>query len=182
MVPTYLSELAPTRIRGAIGICSQLAFAIALFVSQVLGVRQLLGGYHYWPGLFGLAVVPLVVQAILLFWCEESPRYLYIHCARRDAAKAVLQRLRALIDVDAELEELESERRSQTIMEESTKLRHFIGIREVRRPLLVGIAAHLSQQLCGINAIFAYSGSIFHGAGMTRDASSYATIGVCSVM
>jgi len=43
LVPMYLTEIAPVNIRGAMGVLHQLALTCGILVSQLLGLRQLLG-------------------------------------------------------------------------------------------------------------------------------------------
>ena len=43
LVPTYLSEISPTNLRGATGVIHQLNLTIGILVAQLLGFRQLLG-------------------------------------------------------------------------------------------------------------------------------------------
>ncbi len=45
LVPTYLSEIAPTNLRGATGVIHQLNLTIGILVAQFLGFRQLLGTF-----------------------------------------------------------------------------------------------------------------------------------------
>ena len=40
LVPIYLSELSPVRLRGSAGALHQVAITAALFLSQVLGFRM----------------------------------------------------------------------------------------------------------------------------------------------
>jgi hypothetical protein len=49
----YVSEIAPLNLRGALGTVNQLAVTVGLFVSQVLGINQLLGSSTAWPTLLG---------------------------------------------------------------------------------------------------------------------------------
>lgn len=45
---------------------------------QVLGLESMLGTATLWPLLLGITVLPALLQLILLPFCPESPRYLYI--------------------------------------------------------------------------------------------------------
>lgn len=44
----------------------------------MLGLESLLGTASLWPLLLGLTVLPALLQLVLLPFCPESPRYLYI--------------------------------------------------------------------------------------------------------
>ncbi|XP_054392107.2 solute carrier family 2, facilitated glucose transporter member 4 isoform X5 [Pongo abelii] len=78
LVPMYVGEIAPTHLRGALGTLNQLAIVIGILIAQVLGLESLLGTASLWPLLLGLTVLPALLQLVLLPFCPESPRYLYI--------------------------------------------------------------------------------------------------------
>ena len=46
LVPTYLSEIAPSILRGQIGVLAQLFITLGILVAQLLGFRQILGNYY----------------------------------------------------------------------------------------------------------------------------------------
>ena len=53
LCPMYISEIAPTNIRGALGTINQLAVTIGLLLSQILGFGEILGSDKLWPYLLG---------------------------------------------------------------------------------------------------------------------------------
>lgn len=50
----------------------------ACLLPQVLGLESMLGTATLWPLLLALTVLPALLQLVLLPFCPESPRYLYI--------------------------------------------------------------------------------------------------------
>ncbi|XP_068780140.1 solute carrier family 2, facilitated glucose transporter member 4-like isoform X2 [Struthio camelus] len=76
LVPMYVGEIAPTRLRGALGTLHQLAVVLGILLAQVLGLEALLGGPGRWPLLLALGLGPAALQLLLLPFCPESPRYL----------------------------------------------------------------------------------------------------------
>lgn len=44
----------------------------------MLGLESMLGTATLWPLLLGITVLPAFLQLVLLPFCPESPRYLYI--------------------------------------------------------------------------------------------------------
>lgn len=46
LVPMYLTEIAPVNIRGAMGIAHQFALTCGILLSNVFGIRQLLGMHN----------------------------------------------------------------------------------------------------------------------------------------
>ena len=87
LVPMYISEIAPLTLRGGLGTVNQLAVTVGLFISQVLGVENLLGNDKGWPYLLGIAVFPSILQMALLPICPESPRHLLISKGQEEAAR-----------------------------------------------------------------------------------------------
>ncbi|XP_028911174.1 solute carrier family 2, facilitated glucose transporter member 4 [Ornithorhynchus anatinus] len=174
LVPMYVGEIAPTHLRGALGTLNQLAIVIGILIAQVLGLDSLLGTMDLWPLLLGLTVLPAGLQLLLLPFCPESPRYLYISRNLEGPARKSLKRLTGWADVSGALAELKEEKR-QLEREQPLSLPQLLRSRIHRQPLLIAVVLQLSQQLSGINAVFYYSTSIFESAGVGQPA--YATIG-----
>lgn len=181
VAPTYVSEVAPVRLRGGFGTVNQLAVTFGLVISQVLGIDSVLGTADRWSILLGLAVIPSAVQLLALITCPESPRYLLIAQRDEESARTALVRLRGTDDVEAEIAEMHAEDRSQRT-DESVSLLSLFTVRALRLPLIVGIVMHLSQQFSGINAVLYYSTAIFQRAGLEVEAARLATVGVGGVM
>ncbi|KAG8507144.1 Solute carrier family 2, facilitated glucose transporter member 4 [Galemys pyrenaicus] len=191
LVPMYVGEIAPTHLRGALGTLNQLAIVIGILIAQVLGLESLLGTATLWPLLLGITVLPALLQLVLLPFCPESPRYLYIIRNLEGPARKSLKRLTGWADVSGALAELKEEKRKLE-RERPLSLLQLLGSRTHRQPLVIAIVLQLSQQLSGINAVrmqhplgragvgniprvFYYSTSIFETAGVGQPA--YATIG-----
>lgn len=65
-----------------LGTVSQLGTTIGILLSQILGLKEILGTKDGWPFLFGFAFIPAVLQLMFLPFCPESPRYLLISRGR----------------------------------------------------------------------------------------------------
>ncbi|CAJ1074351.1 solute carrier family 2%2C facilitated glucose transporter member 2-like [Xyrichtys novacula] len=178
LVPMYIGEIAPKAYRGALGTLHQLAVVTGILISQVLGLDFVLGNDDMWPVLLGLSGAPAVLQSVLLFFCPESPRYLYILRNQEQEAKKILLRLKGAYDPSADLEEMRKEK-EESDREARVSILSLIRSSVYRQQLLVALMMHLSQQLSGINAIFYYSTSIFSQAGVAEPV--YATIGVGAI-
>ncbi|XP_027713046.1 solute carrier family 2, facilitated glucose transporter member 4 [Vombatus ursinus] len=174
LVPMYVGEIAPTHLRGALGTLNQLAIVTGILVAQVLGLDSMLGTETLWPLLMSLTVLPTLLQLVLLPFCPESPRYLYIIRNLEGPARKSLKQLTGWADVSGALAELKEEKR-QLEREQPLSLLQLLRSRTHRQPLVIAIVLQLSQQLSGINAVFYYSTSIFESAGVGQPA--YATIG-----
>ncbi|XP_076263773.1 glucose transporter 1 isoform X4 [Rhynchophorus ferrugineus] len=181
LVPMYISEISPLNLRGGLGTVNQLAVTVGLLVSQVLGIEQILGTNEGWPLLLGLAVVPALLQLLLLPICPESPRYLLITKQWEEEARRALRRLRASNQVEEDIEEMRAEERAQQ-SESSISMLELICSPTLRTPLIIGIVMQLSQQLSGINAVFYYSTDLFESSGLTPESAKFATIGIGCIM
>ncbi|XP_044273138.1 solute carrier family 2, facilitated glucose transporter member 4 isoform X1 [Varanus komodoensis] len=178
LVPMYIGEISPTNLRGALGTLNQLAIVIGILLAQVLGLETLLGTPLLWPLLLGITVVPSVLQLLILPFCPESPRFLYIIRNKESKAKDSLKRLTGLVDVSAALNEMKEEKRRMDL-ERKVSIPQLFRSRIYRQPLLIAVVLQLSQQLSGINAVFYYSTDIFTKAGLQEPI--YATIGAGAV-
>ncbi|KAM9311236.1 solute carrier family 2, facilitated glucose transporter member 4 [Gastrophryne carolinensis] len=174
LVPMYVGEISPTHLRGALGTLHQLSLVIGILVAQVLGLDVFLGTRWRWSALFWVTLVPAALQSVLLPFCPESPRFLYIVCEQEGQARTSLRRLTGLADVSDALAEMKEEKR-QMDMEQKVSILQIFRSRTYRQPIIVAIILQLSQQLSGINAIFYYSTDIFSKAGVEQPI--YATIG-----
>ena len=47
LVPTYLSEISPSALRGRTGVMAQLFITLGILAGQILGFRELLGNIKY---------------------------------------------------------------------------------------------------------------------------------------
>ena len=74
LVPLYITEVVPVRIRGGMGIFNQLAVTFGIFMSMILGLNNILGSINKWPILVSFTAIPSVLQTILLLTIPESPR------------------------------------------------------------------------------------------------------------
>lgn len=54
---------------------------------QVLGLEVFLGTSSRWPALFWVTLVPAALQSVLLPFCPESPRFLYLVCEQESQAR-----------------------------------------------------------------------------------------------
>ena len=80
LVPMYLTEISPVNFRGAMGVLHQFALTCGILVSQIIGIRQILGK-HIWltfgkSGVnnFILATISLIlkVKDIAIFAAKNS--------------------------------------------------------------------------------------------------------------
>ena len=66
---------------------NQLALVFGILLSNVLGIKEVLGTTNLWPVLVGLILVPIVLHVALFFVGVESPKYLFLNLNKREETK-----------------------------------------------------------------------------------------------
>ncbi|KAM4578413.1 solute carrier family 2, facilitated glucose transporter member 11-like isoform 3-T3 [Fundulus diaphanus] len=174
--PLYLGEIAPTALRGAMGMGTSVFITGGILTGQVMGLKEILGKEEYWPILLSTTCIPAVLQLLILPWFPESPRYLLIDKGDEEACKKALRQLHGLVDCDGALEDIEKER-SNLAGVYAKKPWELFTDRSLRWQLLTIILLNAAQQLNGINAIYFYADYVFRQSGIPMDKIPYATVG-----
>ena len=99
LAPMYITEVSPTNLRGSMGSVVQLSITIAILFAQVLGLNFLFGTAERWPLMFAFAVIPAVLQLIVLPCLPESPKNTLINRDNFEQAEKDLRRIRQRFDV-----------------------------------------------------------------------------------
>ncbi len=167
-VPVYLSEIAPTEIRGAISSLNQLMVVVGILVASI--VNAALASSGAWRVMLGAAVVPSLALLVGMAFMPETPRFL-VHSGEEDEARDVLESVRP--DEPAEREigairEVEEQVSDAGIRE--------LGAKWVRPALLVAIGLGVFQQLIGINTIVYYAPTTLTKVGYGNTGAIYANI------
>lgn len=179
--PTYVSEVAPLRLRGAFGTVNQLAVALGLVGGQILGIDVILGSDENWPWLLGMAIIPSVLQCIMLPFAPESPRFLLLAVRDEEKARIALTKIRGTSQINDEINDMHVEDQAAR-QEDKFSVADLFSIKSLRTPLIIGMVMHLSQQWGGINAVLYYSTTIFQTAGLEEETARLASIGVGSIL
>jgi sugar porter (SP) family MFS transporter len=163
IVPMYLSEVSPPRIRGAVVFLFQLAITVGLMSAFV--VNYLFAAIESWRWMFAVAVVPSIVLGITMLTLPDSPRWLVLR-GREDEAKTNLRRLRGSSDIANELSDIKD-----SVSRTSGGLRVLFTARFF--PLVViTVGLFEFQQLTGINTVFYYAPTIFEAGGFSDKAGA----------
>ncbi|AHK30688.1 sugar transporter [Rhodococcus opacus PD630] len=177
IAPTYISEIAPARYRGALASLQQLAITLGIFAALLSDavLQNAAGGasnelwlnLEAWRWMFIVGVVPAVVYGILALMIPESPRYLVGKHLDQEAAD-ILANITGEVDPQERVSEIRL-----TLRHESTA--SFDDIRGPKfglQPIVwVGIFMAIFQQFVGINAIFYYSTTLWKSVGFTENES-----------
>ena len=177
VVPLYLSEIAPTEVRGAIASLNQLMIVSGILVAFI--VNAILASSGDWRLMLGLAAVPSVVLFVGMLFMPETPRYL-VHAGQEDTAHEVLEDLPGDERPQERIKEI---REVDSEEQEETGLRGLLKAKWVRPALLVATGLAVFQQLVGINTIIYYAPTTLTNVGFAKTTAIYANliIGVINV-
>ncbi|ORY01024.1 general substrate transporter [Basidiobolus meristosporus CBS 931.73] len=119
-IPTYIAETSTNRMRGTMGILFESSQMLGILLAQAFCL--FFNGVPGWRWLMGATIAPAAIQAVLLCFCKETPRYL-IMTGRLDEAKDVLEKLRFGYDTENEFQEmLDAQRGDSSTPTSSTQL------------------------------------------------------------
>ncbi|KAI5660880.1 hypothetical protein M9H77_20203 [Catharanthus roseus] len=103
LVPLYISETAPSEIRGLLNTLPQFTGSAGMLLSYCMIFGMSLTPSPSWKLMLGVLSIPSLLYFLLtVFFLPESPRWL-VSKGRMLEAKRVLQRLRGREDVSGEM-------------------------------------------------------------------------------
>ncbi|XP_032686187.1 solute carrier family 2, facilitated glucose transporter member 3-like isoform X2 [Odontomachus brunneus] len=179
LLPMYLTEIAPLKLRGAVGVLCQLGITCGVLMGQIAGLDNVLGTSETWNIMLA-SFAPLCVGALfLIFTLPESPKYLYIIKGQQGKALKELSRLRNMdiMLLQNELAGLQKELQKRSTTENTWSIKRVLSDPTLRLPLFLVCFMQFGQQLSGINAVFYYSNAILQTAGFDMTEAEYATLG-----
>ena len=171
LVPSYISESAPTDVRGSLSSLFQLAITLGILIAYLVNAAFATSEDWRWP--VGLAFVPALVLFAGMYFLPETPRWL-VSKDRDDEARRVLSHTRTEEEIEQELQEIR-----QTEDEEAEQAGYGELLASWVRPVLVvGIGLAVFQQFVGINTVIYYAPTIIKSTGLANVASVLATVGI----
>ncbi|KAF2480992.1 MFS transporter [Neohortaea acidophila] len=173
VVPLYIAEIAPTKVRGRLIGLNNMSITGGQVVSYGIGAA-FAHTDNGWRWMVGLGAVPAIILACLLPFCPESPRQL-IYRGQLDKAEIVLlkiykgaslEQVRAKVAlISAACEEAKelngNESRWSKIKRLHTDPANF-------RALVVACGLMVISQLSGFNTLMYYSSTLFALVGFSN--------------
>lgn len=165
IVPLYLSETAPAKIRGSMGTLFQLMITIGIFLISLTNVfiaKVFINPATSLPLMFLTISFFAAFMFIGAFLLPESPRWLMLKGRKDETLKVLNKTLNTQEEINLEIKEIE----------ETLHNRKEAGIGIIFKGyffkvLVVGILLQVFQQLVGINMMIYYAPEIFGYAGIT---------------
>jgi len=170
LVPIYLGELAPPTLRGMLGTLTQFAMVVGILASDLLAFS--LATESRWRLLFSVTVIIALAQLLCAPWLLESPRWLLNRDPSSRKARFIIKKLRGMRydhEVDTEIDHFVSAMKAQKVdtLDDSANpgsgLYAMFQDKSLKLLVVSCLVLQISQQLCGINAVFYYSTSFFEG-------------------
>ena len=157
VVPVFVAESAPARVRGALLAGYQVATVFGIIRGYL--ASYLLADSRDWRWMLALAAVPAMLVALLLLRMPDTARW-YLAKGRTDEARRALQRVEPDTDVDRELAEISAALADETGGSFGEMLR-----RPYLRATVFVVALGFFIQITGVNAIVYYSPRLFDAMG-----------------
>ncbi|WP_123053689.1 sugar porter family MFS transporter [Clostridium sp. JN-1] len=166
---TYISEIAPSHIRGRLSSIYQFACGIGIitvyFVNAGImnGVDPAWKISTGWRLILGLGGVPALLYLLVLLPIPESPRWL-IGKGKNEEAQSILKKISGTVEANKEVDIIKNSIKAN----EKNSWDDFKSPK-VKKALKVGIILAVLQQLVGINVIIYYAPQVFKAAGAGGD-------------
>lgn len=171
VVPLYLSEISPQKVRGMLVSLYQLAITAGILFSYLINRIFALTEYN-WRWMLGSGLIPAVILLVGISFLGDTPRWL-ISKKREAEAKEIFKKIDPDADADSHIKEIQT-----TIKHARRRSKHTFQS-WMLMPVIVGIGMMFMQICTGINTIIYYTATIFKAAGFSNTIGAlYATIGV----
>jgi sugar porter (SP) family MFS transporter len=176
LVPVYLAEMSPTRIRGRLSTLNQLMIISGILLAYIIDYI-FVDADNGWRMMLGFATIP---SALLFFgglFLPESPRWL-VNKGKEAIAHKILMSLR---DNEHEAEQEISDIKKTVVGEEIKSLKNLFQ-KWVRPSLVIGVGLAIFQQIIGCNTVIYYAPTIFTNIGLGSQAALLGTMGIGTLM
>ncbi|SHK37865.1 MFS transporter, sugar porter (SP) family [Selenomonas ruminantium] len=155
LVPAYMSEMSPARLRGRLSGINQTMIVSGMLLSYVVDfLLKDMPETLAWRLMLSLAAVPAVILFLGVLRLPESPRFLVRH-GKIAEARQVLGFIREKDEVDAELRDIQETAQEETAAAANTSLSTLLSDK-YRYLVTAGVGVAAFQQFQGANAIFYY--------------------------
>ena len=178
VVPLYLAEIAPTRMRGSFITMYQFMITLGIFI--VFLSNSIIGTYfHSWRLMLLFITIPSIIMLIGVIFIPKSPRWLVLKGKIKEAESVLEKTRETQEEVKIELEEITKSIANEGAVQQSgwmmLKNPYFVKV------LLLGVFIMILTQFSGINAIIYYSGDIFKRVGFANPSTATVIMGLINI-
>ena len=161
-VPLYISEISPTKNRGALVTMNQLMITIGILVSYITDYLIANDANPYsWRWMFYVGFFPALILFIGMFFVPETPRWL-IGKGKEEKGRNILSKVEEPELVEEAIQKIKAD-----ISRESESASYGEIFKPwLRTALFIAVGIMFFQQFTGINTIIYYSPKIFKIAGI----------------
>ncbi|MBC1943669.1 sugar porter family MFS transporter [Listeria booriae] len=155
LVPSYMSEMAPAKLRGRLSGINQVMIVSGMLLSYIIDfLLKGLPETWAWRLMLGIAAVPAIILFFGVLALPESPRFL-VKSKKLVEASKVLSYIRKPEEVDKELDQIIKTAKQEEQISHTTTWGTLLTGR-YRALVIAGIGVAAFQQFQGANAIFYY--------------------------
>lgn len=155
LVPAYMSEMAPAKLRGRLSGINQTMIVSGMLLSYIVDyMLKDLPETFAWRLMLGLAAVPAIILFLGVLRLPESPRFL-VRGGMIDEARRVLGFIRPDDEVEAELQQICKTAKEESAASAENSWSVFLQSK-YRYLVTAGVGVAAFQQFQGANAIFYY--------------------------
>ncbi|KAI7886856.1 general substrate transporter [Mucor mucedo] len=186
LVPMYIAEIAPRKLRGRLGTLWQFLIVLGIMVSYWIDyacLRSMAVSDNQWRVPLAIQLAPGVILCVGMAFLPESLRWLALK-DRAEDVKINLLKLRDLPEDHPEIiEELEEINAAAEFERESKsgKWTELFNRSNLHR-LFIGVMLQIFQQWTGTNAINYYAPEIFHSIGLDSNETEILATGVYGIV
>ena len=155
LVPAYMAEMAPARLRGRLSGLNQTMIVSGMLLSYIVAFfLQHLPTTWAWRSMLAVAAIPAVILFFGVLRLPESPRFL-IRKGLLDDARHVLSMIRPADEVEDEIREIRDTAALEADAAATTSW-STLWSPHYRYLVAAGVGVAAFQQFQGANAIFYY--------------------------
>lgn len=155
LVPAYMSEMAPAKLRGRLSGLNQTMIVSGMLLSYVIDfLLKGLPEQWAWRLMLAMAAIPAAILFFGVLRLPESPRFL-VRTGHPDRARFVLDMIRHGDPIESELKQIEQTVELETNAAARTSWATMFSSK-YRYLLIAGVGVAAFQQFQGANAIFYY--------------------------
>ncbi|KAF7192851.1 Myo-inositol transporter 1 [Pseudocercospora fuligena] len=173
VVPLYIAEIAPTKVRGRLIGLNNMSITGGQVISYGIGAA-FAHVPHGWRYMVGLGAVPAIILAALLPFCPESPRQLVYHGRIREAELVIAKIYKGATEeqvrskvalIAAACEEAKELNENQSRW---SKIKQLHTVPSNLRALICACGLMVISQMSGFNTLMYYSATLFALVGFSN--------------